>query len=658
MTIGVGRRQFISALGGAAAAWSLAAQAQQPSIPVIGFLDRGTSVGMETNLAGFHKGLAESGYTEGKNVAIEYRWAQNQAERLPALAADLVHLPVAVIAATRSAAPAKTAMAATSTIPIVFQTGSDPVKDGLVASLNRPGGNVTGATRLTTELALKRLGVILEVAPKATVIGMLANPNGVQTALESAGNTGSRRRPRFGIPCCETRRSDRDLDEAFAMLIKSGANAIIEASDPLFIDRRKQIVALSLSSKIPMIFFERDSVADGGLMTYAADFADSVPPSRHLCRPYPQGREARRPASPATDQVRSGDQPQDGQGHRHLHPANAARDCRRGDRVRRREFITLFGGASIAWPLKARAQQPDTPVIGFLHSGSAAQNAERVVAFRKGLSDGGFIEGRNVAIEFRWADGHYERLPAMTAELVSAHVAVIATPLSTPAALVAKAATATIPIVFSTASDPVALGLVACLNRPGGNVTGITSLNSDLAAKRLGLLRTLMPQADNFFALINPEDALAKPFMTDLQTAATATGITVKILRASTPAELDAVFADFPQRSGNALLVSTNSLFYIRREQIAALAARHGVAASFDDRDYTRAGGLMSYGADSEAEAQQTGDYTARILKGAKPSDLPVMQSEKFQLSDQPQNRQIAPHRGAAKRARHRRRAT
>ena len=268
------RREFMMLLGGATVAWPLGARAQQSQMPVIGFLDRGTSAGMESNLAGFHKGLAESGYTVGMNVAIEYRWAQNQAERLPALAADLVRLPVAVIAATRSAAPAKTAMAATSTIPIVFQTGSDPVKDGLVTSLNRPGGNVTGATRLTTELASKRLGVILEVAPKATVIGILANPNGVQTALqvqeiqESAGARGL-------VLHVANATSDRELDEAFAMLIKSRANAIIEASDPLFIDRRKQIVALSVSSKIPMIFFERDSVVDGGLMTYAADFANS-----------------------------------------------------------------------------------------------------------------------------------------------------------------------------------------------------------------------------------------------------------------------------------------------------------------------------------------------------------------------------------------------
>jgi putative ABC transport system substrate-binding protein len=267
------RREFLGIAGSAVLA-PLGARAQQSAMPVIGFLDRGTSIGMESNLAGFHKGLAETGYVEGKNLAIEYRWAQNQAERLPALAAELVRLPVAVIAATRSAAPAKTAMAATSTIPIVFQTGSDPVKDGLVASLNRPGGNVTGATRLTTELASKRLGMILEAVPKATVIGMLANPNGVQTALQVQEIEEATRARRLTFHLANATR-DQELDEAFATFAKFGTDAIIEASDPLFIDRRKQIVARAIGSKIPMIFFERDSVVDGGLMTYAADFADS-----------------------------------------------------------------------------------------------------------------------------------------------------------------------------------------------------------------------------------------------------------------------------------------------------------------------------------------------------------------------------------------------
>jgi putative ABC transport system substrate-binding protein len=268
------RRELITLLGGAALAWPLAARAEQSAMPMIGFLDRGSQVGMTANLAGFHQGLAETGFTEGKNVAIEYRWAENQIGRLPALAAELVRLPVAVIAATRSSEPALAAKAATSTIPIVFQTGSDPIKDGLVASLNRPGGNVTGATRLTTELGPKRLGVLLEFVPKATTIGMLVNPDGIQTALQMHEMQDAARAHGLTLHVVNTS-NEHELDAAFATIAQSGAAALIEGSDPFFIDQRKRIVALTIANKLPTIFFERDSVVDGGLMTYSANFADS-----------------------------------------------------------------------------------------------------------------------------------------------------------------------------------------------------------------------------------------------------------------------------------------------------------------------------------------------------------------------------------------------
>lgn len=272
------RREFITLLGGAAAAssnlWPLAARAQQPPMPVIGFLDRGSPTGMTNNLAGFHRGLKESGYTEGQNLAIDYRWAEDHPDRLPALAADLVRRQVAVIAATRSSAPAIAAKAATSTIPIVFQTGSDPVKDGLVASINRPGGNVTGVPRLTTELIQKRLGLISELVPKATTIGLLANPKGLQTAAQVQEMQAAAQARGIVIHVANAS-SDSELDAAFVAIRQSGATALIEASDPLFISQRKHIVALTIRHKIPTIFFERDSVVDGGLITYSANFADS-----------------------------------------------------------------------------------------------------------------------------------------------------------------------------------------------------------------------------------------------------------------------------------------------------------------------------------------------------------------------------------------------
>ena len=229
---------------------------------------------MEANLAGFHKGLAETGYTEGKNVSIDYRWADNHYDRLPALAAELVRRQVAVIAATRSSAPALAAKAATSTIPIVFQTGSDPVKDGLVASLSRPGSNVTGASRLTTELVPKRLGIISELVPKATMIAYLGNPKGIQTATQVRELEEATRKRGFKLYVAYASNKE-ELDAAFAAIARSGATALIEGSDPLFIDQRKEIVARTISHKIPTIFFERDSVVVGGLLTYAASFADS-----------------------------------------------------------------------------------------------------------------------------------------------------------------------------------------------------------------------------------------------------------------------------------------------------------------------------------------------------------------------------------------------
>ena len=242
------RRNFIALLGSAAVAWPLAARAQQPAMPLIGFLDSGALSGMTENLAGFHRGLAEFGYVEGKNVRIEYRWAQGRYEQLPALAAELIRRPVAVIAATRSSAPARAAQAATSTIPIVFQTGSDPVKDRLVASFNRPGGNVTGATRLTTDLIQKRLGVLTELVPKMRTVALLVNPAGPQTEEQASGL-------KLLVAKAST---DAELDTAFATVIQAGADALIIGSDNLFIDRRKHIVALTIRHAIPTMFFERE----------------------------------------------------------------------------------------------------------------------------------------------------------------------------------------------------------------------------------------------------------------------------------------------------------------------------------------------------------------------------------------------------------------
>jgi putative ABC transport system substrate-binding protein len=299
--------------------------------------------------------------------------------------------------------------------------------------------------------------------------------------------------------------------------------------------------------------------------------------------------------------------------------------------MRRREFVGVLGGVALAWPLAAPAQQ--APVIGFLHAGSPEENARRLAAFRKGLAEAGFVEGQNVAIEYRWASGKNEELPAMAADLVGRKVAVITTPGSTAAAVVAKAATMTIPIVFSTGTDPVALGLVPSLNRPGGNATGITSMNAELAAKRLGLFRDLVPKALHYFTLVKPTSELAAPFVKDLQGAASSLGIRIEVLNANTADEIDAAFASIPRQPGNVMVFGPEGFFYVHRAHIAELALRRAIPTIFDVRDYVDAGGLASYGSDYMNSMELVGNYVARVLKGEKPADLPVQQAIKFELA-------------------------
>src|SRR6266508_2503567 len=301
--------------------------------------------------------------------------------------------------------------------------------------------------------------------------------------------------------------------------------------------------------------------------------------------------------------------------------------------MRRREFITLLGGAAAAWPLAARGQQPATPVIGFLNNTSPETVADRLRAFRQGLKEAGFVEGENVAIEYRWAEGQYDRLPALAAELVRRQVAVIVATGGSPVALAAKAATSTIPIVFAVPEDPVRLGLVASLARPGSNMTGINFFNVELAAKRLELLRELVPAAVHVAVLVNPTNvANTEANLKDVQLAARAMGLQIQVVRAGTSREIDAAFATIGRERPDALFVGGEALFNSRRLQLALLAARHAVPATYASRDYPASGGLMSYGADVTDAYRQVGAYAGRILKGAKPAELPAVQSSKFEL--------------------------
>jgi ABC-type uncharacterized transport system substrate-binding protein len=302
--------------------------------------------------------------------------------------------------------------------------------------------------------------------------------------------------------------------------------------------------------------------------------------------------------------------------------------------IRRREFITLLGGAAAAaWPMTARAQQAGVPVVGFLHSGSAAAFAIPLAAFRKGLSEGGYIEGQNVAIEYRWAESQNDHLPALAAELVRRHVAVIVTPGSTAATLAAKAATATIPIVFVIGADPVKIGLVASLNRPGSNATGINDFGVEIGAKRLGLLHELLPEAARFGVLVNPDNPfITESFVTELQTAASAIGRQIEVVTASTNGEIDSAFATLVKKRADALLISPDALFVTRRVQLITLAVRHSLPALYHRRELAEAGGLMSYGSDLPNQYRQTGVNVGRILRGEKPAEMPVQLPTKFDL--------------------------
>jgi putative tryptophan/tyrosine transport system substrate-binding protein len=297
--------------------------------------------------------------------------------------------------------------------------------------------------------------------------------------------------------------------------------------------------------------------------------------------------------------------------------------------MKRREFVTLLGGTAATWPLAARAQQRAMPVIGFLSSTSPQVYAARLPAFAQGLKEEGYIEGQNVAIEYRWAGDHEDRLPVLAAELVHRQVTVI-TAGGTPSSVAAKAATATIPIVFETASDPITLGLVTSLNRPGGNLTGVTNLNVEVGQKRLELLRELMPAATNIAVLVNPSaPALTEQFIGNLQAAAPALGMQLHVVQASTDQDLDTVFAAL---RADALVVGPYLFFVSRREQIGALSLRHAVPTLFTYRKFVAAGGLISYGSNEAETYRLVGIYTGKILKGAKPGDLPVQRSTKVEL--------------------------
>jgi putative ABC transport system substrate-binding protein len=301
--------------------------------------------------------------------------------------------------------------------------------------------------------------------------------------------------------------------------------------------------------------------------------------------------------------------------------------------IERRKFLATLGGAAAAWPLAARAQQPAMPVIGFLNAASPGPLRRQIAAFHEGLKESGYVEGQNVAVEYRWAEGQYDRLPALAADLVRRQVSVIVAGGGAPAVLAAKAATTTIPIVFTAGGDPIASGLVPSLNRPGGNITGVYHFATGLEAKRLGLLHEMVPKATTIAVLVNPKFRKeAESQLRDVQEAAASLDVQLVVVRANAESDFDAAFSTVVQQRSGALLVCASPFFNTRREQLVVLAARHALPTIYEWRDFADAGGLMSYGTSLADAYRQAGVYAGRILKGAKPADLPIVQATRFEF--------------------------
>ena len=519
----------------------------------------------------------------------------------------------------------------TRSVPIVFPAVADPVGAGFVDSLARPGGNVTGFMSFEYGLGGKWLELLKEIAPKVTRAAILRD-SAIASGIGQFGVIQAMA-PSLRVEVIQVNlRQTGEIGRAVEALARAANGGLIVTAIPLSDANRDLIATLAAHHKLPAVYYARSFVVAGGLISYGPDFVDQF-----------------RRSAEYVDRILKGEKPADlpVQAPTKFElvinlktakalgldvPPTLARPRRRGDRVmKRREFITLLGGAARRGRSRRAAQQATLPVIGFLNTASPEAFAHLVAAFRRGLNKTGYVDGENVLIEYRWARGHYDQVPELAGQLVVRGVNVLAA-FSPPAALAAKAATASIPIVIVSGDDPVKLGLIASLNRPSGNVTGVSLFTVALGAKRHELLHDLMPAATAIGVLVNPDSPNAEPDIEDARRAARVLGWQIAVVTATTEREFDAAFAKLLDQRVAALVVGNDQFFNSRRERIVTLAERQSLPTIYPLRDFTAAGGLMSYGPSISEAYREAGVYAGRILKGEKPSDLPVLQPTKFEL--------------------------
>jgi putative ABC transport system substrate-binding protein len=594
------RRSFITLLGGAAAAWPLAARAQQPAMPVIGFLHTGAAQVTPSLVAGFHKGLAEVGYVEGRNVAIEFRFADNDNNKLAELAADLVRRRVSVIAAPNSQDAALAAKALTTSIPIVFNSTRDPVDAGLVASLNRPGGNLTGITSMTADLYAKRLGLLHDLLPKATRFGVLINPSSPSTRqvfpdLEVATAT-------LGVHLAVlSAGTSSEIDAVFAEIARNRIDALLTSTSPLFGARRQQLATLAARHGVPVMYHDRIFSEAGGLMSYGASFADTY-----------------RQVGVYTGRVLKGEKPSELPVLRTLH---------------RRSFLTLLGTSAATWPLAARAQLAErVRHIGILQAATSddPEAQARVGAFLQALALLGWTIGSNMRIETRWAGPnavdirkHAAELVALAPDVFLAHNTAAVAPL--------LQMTRNIPIVFALSGDPVGTGLVDSLARPGGNVTGFMSYEFSAGGKWLELLKQIAPNVTRAAVLRDSTQGGGTAMFAAIQALAPLLRMQVTPINTRDAGEIESGIAAFARSPNGGLIATPSSTTAFHRKLVIMMAERYKLPAVYSERSFVADGGLISYGFSIIQQYRRAAGYVDRILKGEKPADLPVQAPVKYE---------------------------